>query len=1041
MKYRQVNVVTIMESIEKVEIRLGPGRESRRRVPRLSLVFLPVLLVLFGLVYGIIDTNERAATFSLVNFWEANWQFGLTAAQTMWNPMLFWGELWFNLFVALLLAGLWIYKAPPQRDDSWKPSKKATKVIFLSSLGIVVGLAVAMGITMVHATVTLGWETPDLLVNWYPTHMAYQLPVFPGLVAGALLLVAPMTRNKQESGKRPFLSITLLLCAVGIWLVMSIPTDWDPHALTNLELQLFTWLCTFALPMCGFVFVAGFTLRKPPRRGDGMKGRAWLHGLLTLGGVGIFLVIMVITAFHVPQIGAQEMWGIWVHWWWPFAHWPNYVFTGAVALALVSGTRLWHGLDVRARIIDALPRIKHQRKVKAILTASAVAVMCLVPVVGIVARESDPPRLLVNQVGYLPSGMKNVFFQAPKGIEVPGSATFTVHDAVTGHVVHEGTLHRYGNKSYYQHWYMNGSFDAFTTPGRYYLAAEVGGMHVKSHEFSISGGAYDLTRERAVQFFYYQRCGYEVEEIVEGYHYHHACHLDDALMFSGSPEFNFSYPHNTREHAVQGELVYKNLTGGWHDAGDYNKYNSWYQTQWFCTHALNTAWEMDKDYYESLDVLYDSVAPDILDEALWGANFMHKCRVTAEDVANGLKPWTEGLLVENVIGWNWANNQSALMGYSGRPHLDAQRVGGSNRAPGYDYETRMPWGFAGAGMAFGFAGTLLATARLVDEYAASNPEYELPSWSVDTSELVATAYALNDTYGEASFWEKSGNAVLRLNFLKEHALRTGEPADWAAADAYAESEVLYSIWVPSDSWMDAYKLAQLLEYYVRNNRTMPANVSNTATTFQNNVFTNNYLGPFKVLHALNTPDGEPRLFGRSYLNGRWDHHGLHNTDMLSLAYLQAVISEVNPAIEKMELVQHELDFLFGVNPLALCQMDAVGGTHVEQIHHRYAYAGYPSGRVPGGIINGIRNIQPTVDWARLHGIEEWVWENRNISDTEIMGSVMDHRWWLVEEEAWVDAWHPCPVVKDGTSYMSNEIWIPHNALYLHLIATLNYYHF
>ncbi len=70
-----------------------------------------------------------------------------------------------------------------------------------------------------------------------------------------------------------------------------------------------------------------------------------------------------------------------------------------------------------------------------------------------------------------------------------------------------------------------------------------------SWPFEIANNLFwEKTARPAYRFFYYQRCGMEIPG------YHKACHLDDATDEAHQQQFN--------------------LAGGWHDAGDYNKYHN-----------------------------------------------------------------------------------------------------------------------------------------------------------------------------------------------------------------------------------------------------------------------------------------------------------------------------------------------------------------------------------------------------------------------------------------------------------------------------------
>ncbi|MHA1339852.1 MAG: hypothetical protein ACTSRZ_06990 [Promethearchaeota archaeon] len=44
------------------------------------------------------------------------------------------------------------------------------------------------------------------------------------------------------------------------------------------------------------------------------------------------------------------------------------------------------------------------------------------------------------------------------------------------------------------------------------------------------------------------------------------------------------------------------------------------------------------------------------------------------------------------------------------------------------------------------------------------------------------------------------------------------------------------------------------------------------------------------------------------------------------------------------------------------------------------------------------------------------------------------RWLSNKEQAWVDYWYSNPLTRDGVDSNCNEIWIPHNAVFLELMS-------
>lgn len=94
-----------------------------------------------------------------------------------------------------------------------------------------------------------------------------------------------------------------------------------------------------------------------------------------------------------------------------------------------------------------------------------------------------------------------------------------------------------------------GDFTALTTPGTYKIVGDKCG---ESYEFTIGEGVYDEALNDAVRMLYMQRCGTELTEELAGAFAHPVCHADKAVIYGTSNKIDVS--------------------GGWHDAGDYGRY-------------------------------------------------------------------------------------------------------------------------------------------------------------------------------------------------------------------------------------------------------------------------------------------------------------------------------------------------------------------------------------------------------------------------------------------------------------------------------------
>ena len=106
------------------------------------------------------------------------------------------------------------------------------------------------------------------------------------------------------------------------------------------------------------------------------------------------------------------------------------------------------------------------------------------------------------------------------------------------------------------------------------------------------------TAQSAVDFFFIQRCGFNVPG------WHKPCHLDDAKL-----------PDGTHIDAI----------GGWHSAGDYNKL-MYEHGDGGVVFALLSALNASPECFGRYDRDNDGL-PDALDEAIWGAEFVAKMQV------------------------------------------------------------------------------------------------------------------------------------------------------------------------------------------------------------------------------------------------------------------------------------------------------------------------------------------------------------------------------------------------------------------------------
>jgi len=210
----------------------------------------------------------------------------------------------------------------------------------------------------------------------------------------------------------------------------------------------------------------------------------------------------------------------------------------------------------------------------------------------------------LNQAGYLPADTKiAIAFSAQ-----PVTGKFTVRDANSSAVVLTGDLRAANSTNWDAPFpnYYTLDLTTLTKPGRYVI--ELPEAKVSSSEFSI--GPNPGYHEDLLFFMRQQRCGYNpFLDMV--------CHQRDGRSFYGP------MPDET----------FVDASGGWHDAGDQLKYLI---TASNATARMMLAYELEKakfgDFVDALGRAFPNGIPDILDEAKWGLDWIHKLHPRADQL-------------------------------------------------------------------------------------------------------------------------------------------------------------------------------------------------------------------------------------------------------------------------------------------------------------------------------------------------------------------------------------------------------------------------
>jgi endoglucanase len=218
------------------------------------------------------------------------------------------------------------------------------------------------------------------------------------------------------------------------------------------------------------------------------------------------------------------------------------------------------------------------------------------------APERAIAPIKVNQLGYRPA--------APKVAKISAPVTaFRVVEAASGKAVFDGQATAFvTNDPMSGDNVWEADFSAVQTPGKYRL--EAAGLE-PSAPFEIRENIYDELFRDAARFYLLQRCGVALDEKHAGKWAREACHLGDkqAVTRDGKDP--------------------RDLTGGWHDAGDMNKYAAFVRSTLF---SMLDLYELRRDAFAGFTFNLPESGngvPDVLNTVQWELDWLLKNQITS----------------------------------------------------------------------------------------------------------------------------------------------------------------------------------------------------------------------------------------------------------------------------------------------------------------------------------------------------------------------------------------------------------------------------
>ncbi|MDW3648840.1 MAG: glycoside hydrolase family 9 protein [Bacteroidia bacterium] len=240
-------------------------------------------------------------------------------------------------------------------------------------------------------------------------------------------------------------------------------------------------------------------------------------------------------------------------------------------------------------------------------------------IIAVYAQLPTPsPHIHIDQFGYLPDAEKVAVISDPQmGFNSnesfsPGN-TYEVRSYPDQNLILSGTITSWNggathNQSGDKAWWFD--FSSLNVPGEYYIYDP--GNDVASFPFKIGEDVYTEVLKQAVRTFFYQRSGFAKQ-----------APYTDAKWSDGASHLGTEQDLDCRLVSNPLASTSKDLSGGWYDAGDYNKYVNFTHT---VVHNLLSAYEKNPDIWTDDFNIPESGngIPDLLDEIKWELDWLLK---------------------------------------------------------------------------------------------------------------------------------------------------------------------------------------------------------------------------------------------------------------------------------------------------------------------------------------------------------------------------------------------------------------------------------
>ncbi len=434
-----------------------------------------------------------------------------------------------------------------------------------------------------------------------------------------------------------------------------------------------------------------------------------------------------------------------------------------------------------------------------------------------------------------------------------------------------------------------GDFSEFQTPGQYLIKVYAPlNSGISSYPFNISNSVYSEMIQLANKSLFLQRCGMAMEEPYAGKYTRKICHLDDAHY-----------------HPTTGQNGHKDVTGGWHDAGDYGKYIA---PGSVTVAILLLAHEMNPEKFSS-DACgipeSGNGIPDLLDEVKYELDWLFKMqredgavheKVHSKDYVQFVMP-SEGHLERYI----YEVSSTATADFAAVMAVAARKF----KAINANYSTKC-----------------LEAARKAYQFLRNNPDVFPHGGFKNPSDTQAGGYS--DAFDKNE----------RIWAASELYITTGEKKfhdDFQSLSAQLNSDFSVLAW--NDPSPLAY-YSYLLNPLDKSDKGIHQKIKDKLIAFCD--------------HQVKLADQDGFGIAMAPDDFIWGSNGY----MLNKAMNLIIGYEMTNNQRYLDLANHHLNYILGVNPLKISYVTGVGTKRILHLHHAPSVADLHVGPIPGILTGG-----------------------------------------------------------------------------------------